>query len=324
MAARAMQGIKDEKETVETPICSEETLEKTISLTELRRFYRDPARYFLENRLEMKLPDKLWFQNEENEPFAIDPLSTYLLKQELVEGYLTSGDQQNLLKLKRAEGVLPVGCAGNYSFDALSLEAGEFAESVAQYLQSPPLEDMPVKLSRDKFHLTGTLENIRAAYRISYRMAELNMKDYLDAWIAHVILNAAAPEGYPQTSLISGKESHWCFEPLTNADEQLNCLIQYFLLGQTRPLKFFARSSWEYASALWRKNKTRKEALTAAHLAWQKDEGGRAQSDSEEIACKLCFEDVDPIDEEFEKTAEAILKDLLVHMRKCGADHDVI
>ncbi len=324
LAARAILGVKEEKHTMETPFCDEETLEKTISIADLRRFYRDPARYFLENRLRLKLPEKLWLQEYDSEPFTIDSLSAYLLKQELVENYFVSGDDQGLLELKRAEGVLPVGSAGDYYFNALNRKAGEFAEGVVPYLQSSPLEKLSVNLSIGDEALSGSLENLREDFRISYRMAELTLKDYLDAWIAHVILNVKAAQGYPQTSVLLGEDSRWCFEPLQDAPEQLNVLMKYFRLGRTRPLKLFARSSWEYASALWLKNKTRQEALAAARLAWQKDESGRVSSDSEEIACKICFEDVDPIDEEFEKTAEDILKELFAHMKKGGLTHDGI
>ena len=46
------------------------------------------------------------------------------------------------------------------------------------------------------------------------------------------------------------------------------------------------------------------------------DDYGFAAADSQETACKICFENEMPIDEEFEETATHILKELFAHLEK--------
>lgn len=221
-----------------------------------------------------------------------------------------------VLEKKRAQGALPVGVSGDYLFNDVRTDAAALAQDIGDYLKSPSLENLDVDFSSGEYQICGTVDSLHKDFRVSYRPARIKMKDYLNAWINHVILNVTSPEDYPKKSLLVGEEGAWRFEPLPNAADIMHILIQYYLLGHTKPLKLFARSSWAYASALWQKNKSMEAALDAAQTAWRGDDNGFIKADSEEIACRICFEDINPIDAEFQKTAENILKELFVHMVK--------
>ena len=317
LAARVIISRKDNK-----PLFMEEALPEIIDSTEaisiknLVLFYRNPARYFLENRLCLKLPVALWNREEASEPFSIDHLSAYQIKQDLVENHLSAGDDLFVFKLKKAEGVLPVGSAGDYYFNTLNSQAKDYAARVKVYLRGQQLEKLNVDLRIGDYRLSGALDNLYGDYRIHYRMAKLKTNDYLSAWISHLILNAAPVEDYPLTSLLLGEDHFWKFGPVQNAQEIIKVLIKYYHLGQAKPLKFFARTSWEYAQALWLKEKSSEEAIAAANLAWRGDDYGWADAEARETACKICFENETPIDEEFKQTAADILKELFTHLEK--------
>ncbi len=316
-AAQAIAGGAVERKLFQKEALPEmESGDKVIPLPDLLRFYRDPAAYFLTHRLGMKLPGALWQEDPDSEPFGIDSLNAYQIKQAIVENRLQSAEAEMVFKIKRAEGVLPVGAAGDYLFGNVLTSASNFAKEVARCLKSPKMDKLNLSLSVGQESLIATIDDIRQHWKISYRPAKLKMKDYLSAWIEHLVLNAAAPKGYPTTSLLLGEEEIWQFEPLADAMEQLNVLIQYYRLGHTKPVKLFARSSWDYAKALWQSNKSQTIALAVAQAAWLKDEYNRNQADSENIACKICFGGIEPLDEEFQKTAENILKELFAHLKK--------
>ena len=317
LTARAIIGRKDEK-----PQFLEEALPEIIDSTEiisikdLILFYRNPARYFLENRLGLKLPAELRAREEDSEPFSIDHLSAYQIKQALMESHLNAGDDQSVFKLKKAEGVLPVGSAGDYYFKSLTSQAKDYARRVAKYRKGHQLENLIIDLRIGDYRLAGALDNLYDEYQIHYRMAKLKTNDYMSAWISHLIQNAAPAEGYPQTSLLLGEDYFWRLGPTPNAQEMLKGLIKYYYLGQTKPLKFFRRSSWEYAQALWFKEKSPVDALSAARNAWRGDDYGWTDAESQETACKICFENEIPMDAEFEQTAQDILKELFIHLEK--------
>jgi len=317
LSARAIIAATEEtKLFLRTPLVLREPAEKKIKLQDLTSFYMNPVQYFLEHQLRLKLPDSLRGEAKDSEPFRIDGLNAYQIKKELVKNRLQAGDDRCVFEKKRAEGALPVGAAGDYLFHDVRKDAAAMARDITELLKSPPLENLTVDFPSGDFQLCGALEGLHRDYRIAYRPAKLKTKDYLNAWIAHVILNAADVEDYPRKSILVGEDGSWRFAPLTDAAGILNVLIQYFRKGQAAPLKFFARSSWAYASALWQKNKSMETALNAAQRAWSGDDSGFTQADSEEMACRICFSDIDPIDAEFQKTADDILRTLFVHMEK--------
>jgi len=317
LAALAIHGREAEKH----PFLKEplpETIESTeiISIKDLTKFYGNPVRYFLENRLCLKLPAVLWEEEGDSEPFAVDPLSAYQIKQDLVENHLNPVENPSVFQLKKAEGVLPVGSAGNYHFNSLTRQANIYAARVGVYLKGRHPEKRNIDLRVGDYRLTGVLDNLYTDYRISYRMAKLKMNDYLNAWICHLILNAAPPEGHPQTGLVLGEDHCWRLGPINNAQEILKVLIKYYFLGQSKPLKFFARTSWEYAQVLWLKDKSCTEAMAAANRSWLGTDYRWSEAESQEIGHKICFENDVPIDAEFEQTAEDILKELVIHLEK--------
>jgi exonuclease V gamma subunit len=75
------------------PLPAEWGREQGLELAELLRFYRQPARYFLNRRL------KVWFELEEatiedSEPFELDGLQHYQLKALLLDAHLTEGGER--------------------------------------------------------------------------------------------------------------------------------------------------------------------------------------------------------------------------------------
>ncbi len=317
LSACAITEAKEGKKLfLNAPLVPVQPPEKTITIHKLMRFYMDPVRYFLELQIGLKLPDNLWAETQDSEPFHIDGLSAYQIKKELIESRLKDWDDRMVLEKKRAQGTLPVGVAGDYLFNDVRIGAAALAQDITKYFKSPALENLDVDFASGEYQICGAVDSLHKDFRVSYRPAKMKMKDFLNAWIIHVILNAAGPEDYPKKSLLVGEDGAWRFEPVPNAADILQILIQYYLLGHTKPLKLFARSSWAYASALWQKNKSMEAALDAAQTAWEGYDNDFIQADSHEIACRICFEDLSPIDAEFQKTAENILKELFVHMVK--------
>jgi len=319
LCACAIKEDKTEKKVfLKESLVAPDSPEKTITVQTLLRFYGDPVRYFLENRLDMKLPDRLWTQTPDSEPFRIDELTAYKIKMDLIQNQIRTGIEQEIFDRKRAEGTLPVGAAGDYLFNDLRIATFPFTRDLMKYLESPSLENLAVNITVGHDQITGTLDNLHSHYRLLYRPAMLKMKDYLGAWIIHLILNAAAPENYPKTSLLIGEDGCWQFEPVSSAKEILKTLIFHYRLGLTKPLKIFPRATWAYATALWQKNKSNESAMDAANAAWRGDESGFVMADSDEITSKICFEGINPIDDDFQKTADDIFRELFCHLKKEG------
>ncbi|MRR16464.1 MAG: exodeoxyribonuclease V subunit gamma [Deltaproteobacteria bacterium] len=317
LAARSiLMPKKAQPRFVEEALAATDERPEVISLSELVLFYRHPARYFLEKRLCLKLPAPLRKEEEDSEPFKLDPLTAYQIKQALVESHLKSQDEHFIYDVKNAEGVLPVGSAGDYYFDRLNRQAREYARRVSAYLKGEPLADYSVDLRIGDYRVLGVLDHLYGQARIDYRMATLKMNDFLSGWITHLILNMIPDRGLPQTSLILGGFAFWKLKPVGNAEKLLITMIRYYCLGRTKPLKFFARTSWEYAQALWLKKKSSDDAIRAARLIWSGNNARYSDAECQETSCRICFENDDPIDTEFAETTAAVLKDLFMHLEE--------
>ena len=68
---------------------------KTVTLKDLQFFYRNPSRFFVEKRLEFRLPtDKDLLQEEE--PFSVDGLDAFAFKQEILD-FIQAAHDFNIL-----------------------------------------------------------------------------------------------------------------------------------------------------------------------------------------------------------------------------------
>jgi len=114
----------------ELPLPPEWGKEQGLELAELLRFYRQPARYFLNRRL------KVWFELneaniEESEPFELDGLQHYQLKDLLLDAHLAQGDSAVRRERLQLTGLLPQGWFGSLLLEDLDERDGQAGGSAA-------------------------------------------------------------------------------------------------------------------------------------------------------------------------------------------------
>jgi exodeoxyribonuclease V gamma subunit len=135
-----------------------------------------------------------------------------------------------------------------------------------------------------------------------------NARDYLDGWIAHLLLNALRPAGVALCTVWHSRDGTYRLQPLASAEDaaaQIATLVSLYARGLARPLPYFPRSSWAFARS--------DGNLREARSVWN----GNPQyaGESAEPAIALAFRGVaDPLDGEFETTARAVFGGLLDHL----------
>ena len=279
---------------------------KTVSLQQLLRFYDNPAGFFLEQRLGIRLEGTVE-PLEDREPFAVQGLELYSLKQELLEVVLQGGEPQELLPLYRSRGVLPPARHGELLFRKILDEVQEFAATVQTKTTGrgalPPLE---VDLQLGGFRLTGQLGRVWPQSLLHYRLAKLKMKDQMRGWIEHLVLNQADHPGYPRESCLVMVDGTKNFAPVPDAALCLENLLNRYWQGLSMPLRFFPRSSLAYAM---------KENLDAARKEWRDDTyNDRPPGEGSDPAIRRCFGTVEPFDDEFRALAVELLSPMLASL----------
>jgi exodeoxyribonuclease V gamma subunit len=291
-------------EFISTPIAPPSEEWRDISLVKLLRFFDNPAKYLLENRLGIRLED-VAVPLEDREPFAFAGLEAYGLKQELLEISLQGGDVGSFLPVARCRGILPPARHGEELFAAAAEEVTGFAATVLEKLAGkPPLIPLDFELNLGGFRLTGRLDRIWQDRLMRYRCAKMKAKDRVRTWLEHLILNAVDQEGYPCESLLLMTDSSIKYGPVENAAAILQTILELYWDGLTVPLRFFPASSMEYA-------KKQEWKLERARTRWE--EGYNYPGEGDDPYFKLCFGQVDPFNADFERVSRALLEPLLQH-----------
>ncbi|EKY33931.1 exodeoxyribonuclease V subunit gamma [Vibrio cholerae] len=247
-----------------------------LDLVELQRFWRLPVEYFFKRRLKVSFEPPLAVL-EDNEPFALDGLSAYQLRDELVENLLACRDGAErdqavaqFAKQQRAQGKLPVAAFGDLELAQSAQQALALAEKIG-FLCHQPLEDEEIDLRLQPFDdsrevlLRGWLVKRYQSGLVRARSGAIRSEDLLAAWIDHLCLAAS---GKAVTTHLIGYErkegvQHQMLPPLNDAQQAkalLSELVVLFCQGMNQPLAYFPKTALACVEAGFSRGK------------WQEDE----------------------------------------------------
>ena len=287
----------------------------------ITEFFANPCRFLITRRLGIELGG-LEEVMDAREPFTLERLDRYRLAERLLHHRMSDNDPRLLLPVIRAEGLLPHGTVGACTFQDLCLETDRFAETIRPFLDGGPPGVAEGTIALSGGVLAYRLTDLYRDGMFLYRYALITQRDYLSAWIRHLVLAVTGSDGAPTRTVVAGMEtkgservtSVWEFTPVDNARALLEGLFTRYREGLVRPLHFFPSSSGRYARFILEKGPDAREALSHARAEWTGDDHRRGES--EDRYYTLCFGDTDPLDREFEECSLALFTPLLQHLRK--------
>jgi len=277
---------------------------RDIPLPRLLRFITNPAQFFLEQRLGIRL-DPPVEPLEELEPFAAEGLASYSLKTEMLDLVLQGGDPGQLLASVRSRGILPPAQHGDLLFREHLVDAQKFAEKITREIgDTKPLPHLDLLLELNGFRLHGRLATLWPERMLRYRCAKMKAKDQLKAWIEHLVLNVLQEPDYPCQTLLLMTDRSVLFSPVEEPEEILQAVLELYWQGLSRPLPFFPESALAYASA--------KPPWDIGKALGKWSDGYRdLPGEGSDRYFRLCFGKTDPFDAEFERIARLLLGPLL-------------
>jgi exodeoxyribonuclease V gamma subunit len=111
--------------------------------------------------------------------------------------------------------------------------------------------------------------------------------------------------------MLLGRDHTWTYAPVEKAETMLRQLLEIYWKGLVFPLPFFPNSSWIFAEQSTLKGKSAQEALRAARTVWAGSHYGRGES--EDRYYRRCFDEKDPLDNDFQQLAVLIYAPLMKH-----------
>jgi exodeoxyribonuclease V gamma subunit len=289
-----------------TPLAAPPAEWRDVPLVKLLRFFDNPARFFLENRLGIRLEDAV-APLEEREPFVVEGLEAYNLKAELLEITLQGGNPRDFLPVARCRGILPPARHGEMVFAGEVRAVEGFARIVKDTFRSgPPLAPLDFELDLKGFKVSGRLDRIWPDRMIRYRCAKMKARDQVRAWIEHLVLTAVRQEGYPRETLLVMVDGRKSYGPVEDAGAILQTLLDLYWEGLTLPLPYFPVSAMAYAHKQeWN--------LERAYRAWE--DGFTIPGEGNDPSFRLCFGQADPFGAAFDRVARLLLEPLLQHQQ---------
>jgi exodeoxyribonuclease V gamma subunit len=306
-AKKALDPDKEGKLFIERGLPEPPEEWKTIDVNQLCRFFTNPAKFLLTQRLGIYLKEEEALFDE-TEPFDVRGLEKYQLEQELVEKGSEKRTLEDSFQAVKASGQLPHGVPGEYFFRETCRGIESFLSRLASYREGTMLEPLGVDLRLGKFRLVGRIESIYPSGLLHFRYAEVKPRDRLRIWIHHLILNKVKKQTYPCHGILAGKDFDCKYPAIKESEDLLKDLLEAYWQGLIEPIHFFPLSSWAYAEAL-AKGKNPDQALKSARNTWEGSDFNRGEI--EDSYYEVCFEHTDPLDEEFEELSKKIFEPLI-------------
>ena len=284
---------------------------RQISVSQLINFFRHPARYLLRERLGMRL-EMTDDQLDIREPFELDGLQAWSLRQQLLSARLKPEVATNMLDLVQATGVLPQGIIGEQIFDAQVEKVDSFAEKLLPQYPTELLAPIPFELKLNDLVLTGQLGESALLHQgglFHYRMAKTKGQDLLAMWITHLVLNAVQPAGIVRESILITEDNDYQFSPVEDTPAVLQQLTELYWHGLHQPVPFFSNSSYAFAKTSLNSTKASPEnAMLAAWLG-----GQYSSAEADDVYYQQLYAE-SPLNDAFKELALAVYEPIQAHL----------
>jgi exodeoxyribonuclease V gamma subunit len=303
-----------------------------LGLEELEAFLLHPPRHFLRHRLGVLL-EQAEQAAEDDEPFALDFLTRYRLRHELLEARVRGQPLGPRLELFRLRGELPRGAFAGLALEPERAAAEGLGERVA-LLASETLPPLEVDLALGAVRLQGWLSGVTPGGLLTYRAAAFNGKDMVRLWLRHLVLNCVelprdlprdvtvqspssnplsrngrgsgrgvkkggGTERLPRDSLHLEPEGAWRLSGWDRpgpARERLAGLLALYREGMGRPLPLMPRTGFAYAERLHATGDPGK-ALTEAYGRWRGNAYRQIPGEGDDPYCRVALRGTDPLTE---------------------------
>jgi len=286
---------------------------RNLEIETLCAFFSHPVRFLLQRRLGIYL-DESTDSVDEKENFSINGLEKYKIEQDLLKSRLSGLKLDDMLPVQRATGTLPHGNIGKVRYREMSIDAEIFANKLENITEGKKLNSLDIDYEIAGFKIAGKITDIHEQRLIIFRYATVKPKDYLRAWIYHLLLCTIGDSQYPLKTTLLGSNLVYEFDPVQNPEEILEFLLQVYWKGLSEPVRFFPVTSYEYARQILINGKSKSDALNLSDKKW--NAGYNNTGESKDPYFDLCFRETDPMDYEFEKISLEVFDPIL----DCGRE----
>ena len=283
--------------------------ERRVALGELVAFFANPVRWFLRERLAMRLElDDASLEDEE--PFELDHLERYWLRADILVRMRAGVTRRRDEALQRGSGRLPQAALGGVVHGRVWEEVEGLHRALDPHggaLEAPPVE---IDVDTGGWRVVGSVGNVGPEGLVWWRPGRLRGRDRIGIRLTQLALAAAGHPASDAVALsIEGKATKETpFPPPDDGREHLSMWLRAWGDGRCGLLPFFPETSLAYATAL-AKDEGRAGALARARTAWFGGPGpwGGAGEVNQDAYLQLVHDGRDPLTDDFEELSASLL-----------------
>lgn len=242
-----------------------------INLNDLISFYKDPFKWYYNKTLRIYYSDEAVLLPEE-EPFELDHLQLWSLKNELVQ--LPVEKEEAYLKRRKNNGLIQLANMGEAEIDTVKEVIEGLKKSYSKYINSDPgQESVSIRLGDNV--LKGKITNVFKDEQVHYNVSgEHSQPKYLvEFYLKHLVYRVSNPNA--RSVFISGSYNFSLSEDFVSAEEArdiLHKLLAFFKQGHNEILPFIPQAGLSLMNKLYNTDKGMKieEALqTSVNDFWR-------------------------------------------------------
>lgn len=282
-------------------------LEQDVTLEQLVQFFQQPARFYLNQQLDISLY-QYTDEVEDHEPFSLDGLTQFKIKQHMLQ------DSMHGLNAGKSasEGMLAFGDIGLQHWDGLEQQLQPMLNAYEAYKSFAALAPIEINFAlADKTNrFLGWQYNVYQQYHLLLVPSKLKAKHIIQLMLEQASLSAM---GYQKHSRLICQDQMVSLKPMPSdaAKTYLNTLVTVFTQAQTTPVALLPETAWQLTLPL--KKGSRKSQMDHAWSVFEGTSGLYARpGERDDLHVRRCFGELSEIPQdtlEHAKTLFAIWMD---------------
>ncbi len=244
---------------------------RCVDLADLVAFFANPTRFFLRNRLGVRLElDDLTLEDEE--PFELDNLEHYRLRSDIWDQVKAGIRPERGAALLHGSGRLPQAGLGRIVQERAREEMEPLEGLLAPHRKALDAQPRPVDFLLGDVRVTGAVEHVDPSAEgrdgaessgtdagetepdrmVWWRTGRRRARDRIEIWLRQLAW-AAAGHGRLEATAVWREQGAWksvAFPPPDDAREQLGRWLDAWWQGLAAPLSFFPETSFAFAKAI--------------------------------------------------------------------------
>ncbi len=224
----------------------------TVGLAQLERFFANPARAFLGDRLAIRLA-RTDIALEEEDRFSLDALESHQLRADIADMRLAGMPARDIEDLMITSGRLPPGEPGVVMIADEVEESRQLVELLAPFRDALGSDPVPIDIAAAGCRVIGSVPHTGPQGLVWWRPGRLRAIDRIGIHLRQLALGAAGYRSTDATAVYREDGAWTCTKLAAPHEQSLQPWLEAFGEGLKSPLPFAPETSFRWAE--WRARK---------------------------------------------------------------------